>query len=68
MIDDKNVNEIKNEISSLTEIRNELKTEVIQLDDEILYQSFGLYTPQYNFAELDQYKDKLNEIREKQKK
>lgn len=58
---------IKNEIANLNEIRDELKQEVIQLDDEILYQSFGIYKPQYDFADLDQYKDKLKEIRDKQK-
>lgn len=59
--------DIKNEIDNLSEIRNELKQEIIQLDDEILYQSFGVYKPQYDFTELDQYKDKLKEIRDKQK-
>mgnify|MGYP004514993729 CR=1 FL=1 len=63
-----NLQDINEEIVSLTNLRDQLKKEVIQLDDEILYQSFGVYTPQYNFAYLDQYKDKLKEIRNKQKK
>ncbi len=67
MKEENKINNINQEINSLTIIRDKLKDEVIQLDDEILYQSFGVYTPQYNFAELDQYKDKLKEIRNKQK-
>ena len=67
MKEENKIKDINQEINSLTIIRDKLKNEVIQLDDEILYQSFGVYTPQYNFAELDQYKDKLKEIRNKQK-
>lgn len=67
-MDSKGKQDIYKEIESLTSLRNELKNEVIELDDEILYQSFGVYTPQYDFAYLDQYKDKLKEIRDKQKK
>lgn len=43
------------------------KEEIIVLDDEILYQSFGLYTPLYDFAKSEDYKDKLTIIRTNQK-
>lgn len=45
----------------------EKNTQIIQLDDEILVQSFGLYRPTFDFANSDQYKDKLNEVRQRQK-
>lgn len=37
------------------------------LDDEVLLQTFGIYTPLYDFQKLDEYKEKLDEIRDKQK-
>ncbi|MFA6860278.1 MAG: DUF4041 domain-containing protein, partial [Clostridia bacterium] len=61
------IQDLKNTIKQLEETKSYIKKDLIELDDEILYQSFGLYKPLYNFIELDQYKDKLNEIREKQK-
>ncbi len=45
----------------------ELKKQVIVLEDEILYQEFGVYTPIYKFAKSEDYKDKLSQIRQKQK-
>ena len=59
--------EIRSEIENLIKLKEDLKNDIIELDDEILYQGFGLYKPQYNFAELDQYKERLKEIRAKQK-
>ena len=43
------------------------KKQIIQLDDEILVQEFGLYKPQYNFASALDYKEKLEQIRARQK-
>ncbi len=60
-------NNLEKEVESLTKLRDELKQEIIQLDDEILYQSFGVYEPLYDYADLDQYKQKLNKIRNNQK-
>lgn len=44
-----------------------LQSEVIELDDRVLFQDFGVYQPQYNFATIDGYKEELNKIRERQK-
>ncbi len=44
-----------------------LESQIIELNDKILLQNFGLYEPIYNFATSEQYKDKLAEIRTKQK-
>lgn len=60
-------NETLHQLEILEEIKNNLKKEIIQLDDEILYQSFGIYKPQYDFAELDQYKERLKKLRDEQK-
>lgn len=48
------------------EIRNK-KLQIIPLDDEILYQTCGIYTPHYDFTLAEQYKDRLTEIRQAQK-
>ena len=48
------------------EIKNREK-QIIDLDDEILVQDFGLYRPYYNFANALDYKEKLAEIRSRQK-
>ena len=56
-----------NQVQELKVLKERLKQEVIQLDDEILFQGFGVYQPQYSFAELDQYKSRLEEIRNEQK-
>lgn len=45
----------------------EKQSQVIQLDQTILLQEFGLYQPLYDFATSDHYKEKLEDIRAKQK-
>lgn len=45
----------------------ELKKDYIELDEEILYQSYSLFSPMYDFASSEEYKDKLEEIRSRQK-
>ena len=59
--------ELQEEIEELKQIKKSLQMDIIELDDKILFQDFGVYQPQYNFATLDEYKDKLEEIREEQK-
>lgn len=58
---------LNEEIKHLKEIKNILKSEIIELDDKILFQDFGMYKPQYNFAEIDNYKEKLNQIKQSQR-
>ena len=60
--------QLEAEISMLDNSVQQKRKEYIELDDVILLQEFGLYKPQYNFATSSLYKDKLNEIREKQSK
>ena len=58
---------LKDKIDELTVIRDNLRKEIIQLDDEILFQDFGVYKPQYSFADIDGYKQALEDLRQKQK-
>lgn len=43
------------------------QSELIETREEVLMQSFGLYTPQFDFSNSTQYKDALTEIRNAQK-
>lgn len=61
------VDKLNSEITSLNSKINSLKNEIIELDDEVLYQSFGLYKPSYNFEKAQDFKEKLDDIRYKQK-
>lgn len=61
------INIRKTTISKLDESITQKKSEIIWLDDKILVQDFGLYKPQFDFADSIGYKEKLSEIRIKQK-
>ena len=61
------VTTLNNTIANLNNTINQKQAEIICLDDEILFQSFGLYQPKYEFATSEQYKDRLSEIRNQQK-
>lgn len=43
------------------------RQELMDLDDELLFQSFGVYKPRYPFSTVDGFKEKLNSVRQKQK-
>ncbi|MBC3889464.1 DUF4041 domain-containing protein [Acetobacterium paludosum] len=59
--------EKEKEISELIKKAQSLKEDIIQLDDEILYQSFGVYTPVYNLMSSEVYKDHITANRYSQK-
>jgi hypothetical protein len=55
---------------TMTELDKQIcmkKQDLVVLDEEILIQEFGLYKPMYNFATSDEYKNRLDSIRENQK-
>lgn len=60
-------NYLDKELNRLNSDIDEKKKLIIQLDDDILFQDFSLYKPIYDFATSEGYKEKLNEIRNKQK-
>lgn len=45
----------------------EIKNEIVETEDVALMQSFGLYTPRYDFMRADEYRSRLLEIRAQQK-
>jgi hypothetical protein len=55
-------------ISSLKMEIEQKKAEIIVLDDEILFESFALYKPKFNFQSSNEYKTRLDSCRESQKK
>ena len=64
---DQKISDKTNDLQELDSTISSKKSEIISLDDEILVQEFGLYKPQYDFANALDYKEKLAEIRAKQK-
>lgn len=55
------------DLNSIEKQIAEKKKQLICMDDEILVQEFGLYTPQYDFASALDYKEELTKIRQVQK-
>ena len=56
--------------NELSEVNREIQTkraEIVELDYTILLQEYGIYSPVYDFANSEQYVEKLREIRDKQK-
>lgn len=45
----------------------DLKSQIIELDEQVLLQDLCLYEPTYDFVSCDDYKDELQKIRQKQK-
>lgn len=58
---------LKQKISNLQKEIKKKKKQIVLLDDEILYQSFGLYTPVYNLMSSSVYKEQIKACRLKQK-
>lgn len=61
------IDSIKREIEELQKVKENLVAEVIELDDKILFQDFGVYEPQFRFTTSEEYKKRLEEIRVEQK-
>ena len=60
-------NNLSREVQEQTEKLTTLKNEIIETTEEIQMQEFGLYQPKYDFTSSEIYKNKLDEIRKKQK-
>ena len=60
--------EAKSELLSTKKRLAEVKNELIETEEAALLQSFGLYTPHFEFARADDYKARLLEIRARQKR
>lgn len=64
---EKDIFKLKEEKELLENAISEKKDEIVQLNDTILLQEFGIYSPIYDFANSEMYKDRLDAIRTKQK-
>ena len=58
---------LQNQIDELGNDVKEKRRQIIELDDEILYQSFGLYTPVYDLMNSSMYKERIKLCRADQK-
>lgn len=61
------LSELQREYISFNEKLDELHKQIIETNDEILVQSFGLYTPRYTCMSAAAYKSRLLQIRAEQK-
>ena len=64
---DKDVAKRERTISDLDKTISDKKSKIIWMDYEILVQEFGLYKPQYDFANSLDYKERLAKVRDQQK-
>lgn len=67
MLDARESVSLEAKVKELKSTISELEAQIIVLKDEVLIQEFGLYEPRFAFQTVDEFKDKLAEIREEQK-
>lgn len=61
------ISERENTISELQKIIDDKKSQILVLEESILLESFALYLPKFKLTSSDEYKNKLEQIREIQK-
>ena len=61
------VERLRVEASTLGAEVDKKKQFLVTFDDELMFQEFGLYEPRFDFTSVDQYKDELKRLRDKQK-
>lgn len=62
-----NIDNLSNTESSLNATINSYKKQISLFEDEVNVLEYGVYKPTFEFANSDLYKEKLKEIRDKQK-
>ncbi|HOX10813.1 MAG TPA: DUF4041 domain-containing protein [Candidatus Moranbacteria bacterium] len=62
-----NNEQLKKEQENLTSSIDEKKSQIIVLEEELMLEDFALYKPKFNFTSSDEYKKRLEIIRDKQK-
>lgn len=62
------IGELNKKIQLLNTDVKKKESQLIILEEEVLMQEFGLYTPLYDFVTSKEYKDELEKIRQQQKK
>lgn len=63
----KQIRRLNEQLSQLSRAKQAKQDALLALDDELLAQDFGLYRPQFSFAESSQYKFRLAECRAHQR-
>lgn len=63
----KEVSTLNNDIAQLNEQIAEKRSQLNSLDDQLTFESFGLYTPRFNFVKSEEYLIRLEETRREQK-
>lgn len=61
------LDELKQEVNTVEQSIIERKKYLVEMNDEILLQEFGLYRPKYDLVNSEAYKMRLDEIRKVQK-
>ena len=61
------ISRLQGKIEQLLSDIDKAKSLLIETNENVLMQSFGLYTPHFDFAKSDDYKDAIAKIRAKQK-
>lgn len=64
---EKDIVRLKEESTKLSEEIEVKRKNIVELDETILLQEFGMYSPIYDFANSELYKDRLDAIRTEQK-
>ena len=64
---EENLKSRQEEVNEAVEELQKARSQIIETNEEVLMQSFGLYTPRYAFMNSDEYKERLLEIRAEQK-
>ena len=59
--------ELRDKESGLLQKISVLKSQLVETDEKVLLQEFGLYEPKFDFVSSDAYKARLSLIREQQK-
>lgn len=69
LINDKNTNlvKLKEQIKAKKDELKNIKRQIIDVNDQIMFESFGLYKPRYSFSNSSSFKAKLNQTRDAQK-
>jgi len=62
----KSVEELNSEYNNVTTRVDSLKSQIVNLDTEVLMQSFGISKPKYDLMDSEKSSEMLQEIREKQ--
>lgn len=57
----------ENKVAELQNTLDQLNEQIVETNETVLLQSYGIYEPTYDFATSDEYKDALKSIREEGK-